>query len=78
MLHDEFKYYLDHQEELLEKYEGRFLVIKEQKIIGSYVSRIEAYRETKKSHALGTFIIQLCEADASAYSHTFHSLTVAF
>ena len=68
MLHDEFKYYLDHQHELIAKYAGRYLVIKNQKVIGDYGSRIEAYRETKKTHALGTFIIQLCEADKNAYS----------
>ena len=78
MLHDEFNYYLDHQKELLGQYEGRYLVIKNQQVIGDYGSRIEAYRETKKTHALGTFIIQLCEADTNAYSHTFHSLTVSF
>ncbi len=78
MLHDEFAYYIDNQHELIKKYEGRYIVIKDRKIIGDYSSRIEAYRETKKIHALGTFIIQLCEADKNAYSQTFHSLVVSF
>lgn len=78
MLHKEFEYYLTNQKELIQKYEGHFIVIKDEKVIGSYASRIEAYNETKKHHKLGTFIIQLCEADKNAYSHTFHSLSVSF
>lgn len=78
MLHKEFEYYLSHQRELIEKYEGRFLVIKGEKVIGDYSSRIEAYQQTKKHHKLGTFIIQQCEASSSAYSHNFHTLSVSF
>jgi hypothetical protein len=78
MLHKEFEYYLNHQNELIEKYEGRFIVIKNEQVIGDYSSRIEAYKETKKTHKLGTFIIQQCEANVGAYSNTFHSLTVSF
>lgn len=78
MLHSEFEYYLAHQEELIAQYEGQYIVIKDQKILGHYPSRIAAYKETKKHHALGTFIIQLCAADVDAYSHSFHSLSVSF
>ncbi len=78
MLHKEFEYYLSHQKELIQKYEGRFIVIKDEKVIGAYSSRIEAYNETKKHHKLGTFIIQLCEANSNAYSHSFHTLRVSF
>ena len=78
MLHNEFEYYLAHQEELISQYEGRYIVLKDNKVLGDYSSRIEAYKETKKHHALGTFIIQLCAADIDAYSHSFHSLSVSF
>jgi hypothetical protein len=78
MLHNEFEYYLANQKALIADYEGQFVVIKNQKVIGNFPSRIEAYKETKKHHALGTFIIQLCSTNEEAYSHSFHSLSVSF
>ena len=36
MLEKEFTYYLDHQSELVEKYNGKFLVIKGEDVIGVY------------------------------------------
>ncbi|MBM4161687.1 MAG: hypothetical protein FJ217_11405 [Ignavibacteria bacterium] len=73
MLDKEFKYFLDHQDELLTKYEGRYIVIKDQKVIGSYESELEAYTETRKKHKLGTFLIQHCIPGKAAYTQTFHS-----
>jgi len=73
MLDKEFKYFLDHQEELLRKYEGRFVVIKNEKVIGDFGSEMEAYTETKKNHEVGTFLIQHCISGTAAYTQTFHS-----
>lgn len=73
MLQEEFDYYLSHQEELVKQYNGKFLVIKDQKVIGAYSTQQEAYFETKKEHEVGTFIIQLCTPGKEAYTATFHS-----
>ena len=63
-LTDEFQYYLDHQTELAEQYEGKVIVIKAHRVIGAYSSEIEAIRQTTKKHALGTFLVQtvLCRS----------------
>ena len=72
-LTDEFQYYLDHQTELAEQYEGKVIVIKAHRVIGAYSSEIEAIRQTTKEHALGTFLVQPCSADPESTVQTYHS-----
>lgn len=73
MLEKEFQYYLDNQDELVQMYNGKFLVIKNQKVIASYDSEEDAYFESQKEHELGTFLIQKCTPGNDAYTQTFHS-----
>lgn len=72
-LEKEFEYYLENQEELVKEYNGRFIVIKDQEVIGVFDSEIEAVEETVKKHELGTFLVQLCEPGAESYTQTYHS-----
>jgi len=76
-LEKEFKYYLDNQDELVKKYNGRFIVIKNQKVIGDYSTELEAIKKTSQKEELGTFLIQKCEPGSDSYSQMFHS-RVAF
>lgn len=76
MLKDEFQYYLNHQSELVSQYEGKFIVLKDEKIIGVYDSNAIAYSETLKNHELGTFLIQFCQEGSDSYSQTFHSRVI--
>lgn len=73
MLEKEFKYFLDHQDELVEKYKGKFVVIKDNEIIGVYDSEIEAVDQTRKKHKLGTFLVQECQPGTDSYSEVYHS-----
>ena len=43
MLEKEFKYYLDNQKELLKKYFNKFIVIKDNKVVASFDSKVECY-----------------------------------
>jgi hypothetical protein len=72
-LKKEFKYYLDHQDELIKKYNGKFVVIKDGQVIGSYDSQFEAVEETSKKYELGTFLVQKCEPGSESYTQTYHS-----
>jgi len=72
-LEKEFQYYKDHQEELVKQYDGKYIVIKDDRVIGSYSSEIDAYNETKRTHEIGTFLIQFCSPGKSGYTQTFHS-----
>lgn len=57
-LKHEFEYYQAHKEELLEAHRGRFIVIKDETVIGVFDDRLEAIQATAKEHALGTFLVQ--------------------
>jgi len=72
-LDKEFQWYLNHQEELVEKYNGRFIVIKENEVIGDYDKIGDAVRETAKKHEMGTFLVQKCSPGDQDYTQTFRS-----
>ena len=69
----EFKYYVDHQNELVAKYLDKFIVIKGQQVIGVYDRELDAVLETAKSHPMGTFLVQKCEPGQDSYTQVFHS-----
>lgn len=75
-LDKEFKFYLANQEELLKKYDKKFLVIKDEKVIGSYETATEAYTAGSSQFEVGTFLIQFCSAGSASYTQTFHSRVV--
>ena len=72
-LQSNFQYYLDHQDEMVEQYDGKFIIIKDQQVIGVYGDELTAISETAKTHKLGTFLVQLVSKGNVAYSQTFHS-----
>lgn len=76
-LQKEFQYYLEHQDELVQEYNGKVLVIKDQQVVGVFDSELQAVKETCKKYALGTFLVQKCEPGRESYTQTFHS-RVAF
>lgn len=78
MLENEFKFYLDHQVELVKEYNGKFIVLKNEKVIGAYSSHGEAYNETLKTEELGTFLIQHCTPGPESYTQTFHSQVIIY
>ena len=73
MIEKEFRYYLKNQKELSTKYEGKILVIKDEKVIGIYDSKGEALSKTVVGHELGSFLIQACSSDPNSVVSTFHS-----
>ena len=72
-LEREFEYYLENQNELVEKYNGKFIVIKDCKVIGDFDSELDAIKKTSQKHELGTFLVQKCELGSSSYTQTYHS-----
>jgi hypothetical protein len=75
-LEKEFDYYIAHQKELVEKYNGQIIVIKNGQILGAYDSEIKAIDETLKHHALGTFLVKKCEPGDKSYTASFHSRVI--
>ncbi len=72
-LEKEFKYYLEHQTELVKKYNGKFIVIKDDNVLGAFASALEAVEKTTVQYELGTFLVQKCEAGNASYAQTYHS-----
>ena len=77
-LEREFYWYLEHQDELVERFNGRVLAIKNGRVIGDFDSELEAVIEVSKSEELGTFMVQKCTPGTDAYTMTFHSPCVSF
>jgi hypothetical protein len=76
MLQKEYEFYLTNQEELVKKYLNKFLVIKNQKIVGVYDTKQEAYDTSTSSLELGTFLIQHCLPGSLSHTQTFHSQVI--
>ena len=72
-LEREFKYYVEHQDELVEKYNGKFIVIKDCNVIAAFDSELEAIEKTAEQYELGTFLVQKCEPGSESYTQTYHS-----
>jgi hypothetical protein len=69
----EFRHYLDHQDEYVKAYNGKFIVIKNCRVLGSFDTEIEAINSTMKDHPLGTFLVQKVEPGKESYTQTYHS-----
>lgn len=76
MLEKEFKYYLDNQDELVKKYNHRFIVIIGNDVVGDYSTMDEAFNNSISKYEMGTFLIQECTEGDSAYTQTFHSRAI--
>ena len=75
-LQKEFQFYLDHQNEMVGKYDGKYIVIKDGEVLGAYDDELAAIIQTQKSHKLGTFLVQLVSRGPGGYTQTFHSRVV--
>ena len=77
MLEKEYEYYLKHKNSLIEKYVGKYIIIKNNDVIGAYESKEDAIKQTQIKHKIGTFLIQLCSKKEEDDVMRFHS-RVAF
>ena len=75
-LQPEFEFYLSNQDELVEEYDGKYIVIKNESVLGAYDDELTAISETQKAHELGTFLVQKVSTGDAEYSQTFHSRAV--
>jgi hypothetical protein len=74
----EFEFYIANQEKFVSEHNGKFVAIKDKKIIGVFDDELSAItRIQEQGHALGTFLVQKVEPGNQAYTQTFHS-RVAF
>ena len=53
----EFDYYQRNKDDICDQYEGRYIVIVGEQILGSYASQMAAIRKTMEKHKLGEFLV---------------------
>ena len=73
LLKKNFYYYIANQNELVSKYDGKYLVIKDNQVQGTYDRIEDAFRFGKREFGMGNFIIQKCGSGKDNYSTTIHS-----
>lgn len=73
LLSKDFHYFLDNYENLISKYEGRTLVIKDLAVVGDFENFRAAYSWAMTNFIPGTFLIQLCSRDKSSYILKVHN-----
>ncbi len=78
MLEKEYKYFLENKDSLLKEYRNMFIVIKDDKVVGSYTTQDEALSESSRKYALGTFLIQKISDKPEDVSQRFFSAMVCF
>jgi hypothetical protein len=77
-LQNEFQWYLDHQNELVKQYNGKYLVISGNAVLYSSEDKDDAYHKGIEKLGAGKFILQLCTPGTDAYTMTFHTHRVHF
>ena len=69
----DYKWFVENLDNLYKEYGDVYLAIKEKKVIGVFSSYAEGVKEMSKKEELGTFIIQKCGKDKSAYTNYISS-----
>ena len=72
-LKKDLDWYIANQKELAEKYNGKILLIVDQKLIRAFDDMAAAYAEALKTYAPGTFTLQPCSPGPDSYTLMLYS-----
>lgn len=72
----DFDYFVSNYQELYNQYGHKFLAIKNKEILGAFDSVLEAINSLSSKYEIGTYIIQECTGDDSAYRTTIMRLII--
>lgn len=73
MLDKEFAYFLQNQDQWSAEHYGKYVVVVGERVFGFFEDELFAYRTAKKSHPVGTFLIQHCIPGPESYTEVFFS-----
>lgn len=77
VLEDNFKYFTEHHEEILNNYRDKFVVIRNQSVVlAEDTFDLALEKATESGLEFGTFLIQQCTEGDSGYTQTFHSRAI--
>ena len=74
MLETEFRYFEDHEEELIEQYKGRFVIIRGEEVVGVFDGQEDAHKDALGRFEKGTYLIRQCSKNSGTM--TYHSRVV--
>lgn len=74
MQEKDYYWFLENYESLYKEYGCAYLAIKNSKVLGAYKSYADGVRSTQATEELGSFIVQLCNGDESAYTNIITSM----
>ena len=72
----DFDYFVRNYQSLFKRYGHKFLAIKNQMVLGAFDSVTDAINELSGTYDLGTYIIQECTGDTSAYTANILNLWI--
>jgi hypothetical protein len=74
MLENEYQWFLENYNELFKQYGTSFLALKNKSVLGVYQSYAEGVKKTLQNEEPGTFIVQKCNGEKSAYTNYISSM----
>jgi len=69
----DFRYYLNHQDDLVKKYNGKYIVLNDSQVVGAYDDYADAFYSSLEKYEPGTFMVQLCTPGDSAYTARYYN-----
>lgn len=73
VLKKELDFYRANQDEMVAKYDGKVIAIKDGVVLGVFETDLAAVTEVRKSYELGTFLVQRVSEGDEAYTVTISS-----
>lgn len=73
----DFHWFLDNYQDLYQQYGKSYLLIKDQQVVSPFDSFRVAVDEGAKRFGMGSFIVQYCNGDESAYTNYISSMNFA-
>ena len=67
---EELSFFIAHQPEFVEKYDGMALLIRGHELLGAFETPLDAYLAGQKRFPPGTFVVQPCAPGPDAYTVT--------
>ena len=74
MQKEDYRWFLDHYNEIFAQYGVCYVSIKNKTVLGVFASMAEGVRTTAQSEPMGTFIVQYCNGNETGYTNYISSM----
>ena len=77
MFEKELDFFINHQDELVKKHEGKILALRGEEVVGVYDDTLEAYTKSQDQFPLGEVMLQPCVSGEYAYTVSISTLGIS-